>query len=206
MVTLVFPERPNFNGVKMPQVTVTWYDGGLTPPRPAGVPDSKNLNDQGGGVIFHGTKDTLICGCYGVNPWLVSGREPNVRTMTRKVPDSDHYMDFVRAAKENPDTRIETVSCFAEAGPFNEMVVMGVMAVRLQGLNKVLQWDGQNMQFTNIGTDETLKIMIEDGFSIKEGHPTFNKTYTEPLNARQFASELIRHNYREGWKLEEMPK
>jgi hypothetical protein len=86
------------------------------------------------------------------------------------------------------------------------MVVMGVLAVRLQGLNKILKWDGPNMQFTNIGADEQIKIMIEDGFSIADGHPTFNKVYTEPMNALEFANGLIKHNYREGWKLVDMPK
>ena len=45
-------------------------------------------------------------------------------------------MDWVRACKESPENRVETASPFSEAGPFNEMVVMGVCAVRLQGLNK----------------------------------------------------------------------
>lgn len=205
MVTYVFPARVNLPKVAMPEVTVTWYDGGLMPPRPAGVPAGKNLNDQGGGVIFHGTKDTLICGCYGVNPWLVSGRKPQVPSMCRKV-ETTHEMDFVRAAKEDPKNRIITASDFREAGPFNEMVVLGVLGVRLQGLNKVLDWDGPNMKFTNISPDETIKIMIEDGFSIADGHPTFNKVYTDPINAQQFAAELINHNYRAGWKLEDMPK
>jgi hypothetical protein len=88
------------------------------------------------------------------------------------------------------------------------MVVMGVLGVRLQGLNKVLEWDGANMEFTNIKDDETIKIMIEDGFSIHDGHPTFNKTYTDPINAKAFVSEMIKHNYREGWGglLPNMPK
>ncbi len=205
MVKLVFPERKKFNKVKLPQVEVTWYDGGLQPPRPEGLPAGKNLNDNGGGVIFHGTKDTLICGCYGMNPYLLSGREPKVPEMTRQVPDNNHIMDFVRAAKEKPENRVETASPFSEAGPFNEMVVMGVLGVRLQALNKVLEWDGPNMQFTNISPTETLKIMVEDGFSIHDGHPTFNKKYTDPINAQQFASELIKHNYREGWNLPAMP-
>ena len=114
-------------------------------------------------------------------------------------------MDWVRAAKESPETRIETASPFSEAGPFNEMVVMGVLAVRLQGLRKRLKWDGENMRFTNISPDETLRIMTEDGVSIKEGHPTFNKTYTEPMNAQEYANELIKHTYRDGWKLVDMP-
>ena len=65
MIKFVFPARDNMPKVAMPEVEVTWYDGGLIPPRPAGLPDGKDLNYAGGGVIFHGTKDTLICGCYG---------------------------------------------------------------------------------------------------------------------------------------------
>ena len=99
-----------------------------------------------------------------------------------------------------------TNSDFSEACPFNEMVVMGVLAVRLQALNKVLKWDGENMKFTNISPDEKLRIMIEDGFSVNDGHPTFNKTYTDPINALEFANEMIKHNYRAGWSLPNMPK
>lgn len=205
MVKITFPARFNRPRVAMPEVEVTWYDGGLTPPRPAGFPAGRSMNDEGGGVIFHGTKDTLICGCYGVRPWLLSGRTPKVPATNRVITES-HGMDWVRACKENPDGRTKTASDFSEAGPFNEMVVMGVLGVRLQHLNKELLWDGENMRFTNIGPDETLRIMIEDGFSIKDGHPTFNKTYTDPINAQEFASELIKHNYREGWKLPDMPR
>ena len=38
---------------------------------------------------------------------------------------------------------------------------MGVLAIRLQGLNKTLEWDGANMRFTNIGDDETLRTVIK---------------------------------------------
>lgn len=205
MVTYTFPERGTVGNINLPEVTVTWYDGGLMPPRPAGMPEGKSLNDKGGGVIFHGTKDTLICGCYGVNPWLLSGRTPSAPPRCREVTLS-HEMDWVRACKESPASRVKTASDFSEAGPFNEMVVMGVLAVRLQALNKELLWDGPNMCFTNINDQETLKIMIEDGFSINDGHPTFNKKYTEAINAKEFAQELIKHNYRAGWKLTDMPK
>ena len=36
------------------------------------------------------------------------------------------------------------------------------------------------------------KRQIKDGFSIKDGHPTFKKTWTDPVNANQFAEELIK--------------
>ncbi|MFI3314168.1 MAG: Gfo/Idh/MocA family oxidoreductase [Rikenellaceae bacterium] len=205
MVTLRFPARLNMPKVAMPEVEVVWYDGGIQPMRPKGLPAGKDLNDSGGCAIFYGTKDTLICGCYGINPYLLSGRTPSVPSV-HPVCALGHEQDFVRAAKESKENRVKTMSDFSEAGPFNEMVVMGVLAVRLQNLNKELYWDGPNMKFTNIGADETLQIMIEDGFSIKDGHPTFNKTYTDPINALEFANEMIKHNYRSGWKLVEMPK
>lgn len=210
MVKLVYPERPTPKNAKMklPQVEITWYDGGLQPAKPAGWPAGKNMNDQGGGVLFHGTKDTLICGCYGVNPWLLSGRVPNVPKTERRVDkatNGGHEMDWVRACKESPESRVQTKSNFSEAGPFNEMVVMGVLAVRLQGLNKELEWNGEKMEFTNIGDEETVRICIEDAFTIKDGHPTFNKKWTDPMNAKKFAAEMIKHNYRSGWSLPEMP-
>ncbi len=205
-VRLVFPERRKIRESKMPfpEVEVTWYDGGLRPDMPEGWPAGKNMNDAGGGVLFHGTKDTLICGCYGLRPWLLSGREPNVKQTLPRV-ELTHYMDWVRACKEDPATRKKTASDFSEAGPFNEMVVMGVLAVRLQELNKELEWDGEKMEFTNINDDEEIRIVIEDGFQIKDGHPTFDKTMTDPINAKAFAQELIKHNYRSGWNLPNMP-
>ncbi|MCD8177466.1 MAG: Gfo/Idh/MocA family oxidoreductase [Tannerellaceae bacterium] len=208
-VQLIFPARDNMPKVALPEVEVHWYDGGLRPPMPVGFPAGRNMNDEGGGVIFHGTKDTLMCGCYGVRPWLLSGRVPNAPKVCRRVPDATsggHEKDFIRAAKENAASRVKTKSDFSEAGPFNEMVVMGVLAVRLQELNKELLWDGPNMRFTNIGDDETIEIVIRDGFKIKDGHPTFAKDKTDPINAKQFAEELIKHNYRAGWNLVDMPK
>ncbi|MDE6715136.1 MAG: gfo/Idh/MocA family oxidoreductase, partial [Muribaculaceae bacterium] len=203
-VKFVFPARDNMPKVAMPEVEVNWYDGGLLPDRPEGLPAGVNLNNSGGGAIFYGTKDVLICGCYGRDPYLLSGRNPEVPERCRVITDT-HEMDWVRACKESPENRVLTASDFSEAGPFNEMVVMGVLAVRLQGLNQELEWDGENMQFTNIPADATIQTVIADGFTIKDGHPTFNKSMTDPVNARQFASELIKHNYREGWKLPDMP-
>lgn len=205
MVKFTFPARDNMPKVAMPEVEVTWYDGGLKPNRPAGMPEGKDMNDQGGGVIFHGTKDTLICGCYGVNPWLLSGRKPETPKTLRRV-ETSHEQDWIRACKESPENRVETASPFSQAGPFNEMVVMGVLAVRLQNLNKELLWDGENMQFTNISPNEQLSIVIKDGFTIKDGHPDFKKTMTDPMNAQAFAQELIKHNYRQGWNLPDMPR
>ena len=206
MVDIIFPARKPSRKMKMKlnEVKVTWYDGGLKPEMPEGWPPGRSMNDDGGGVIFHGTKDKLICGCYGKDPWLLSGRKPTAPKFRRRV-ETSHEQDWIRACKETPENRVKTASDFSEAGPFNEMVVMGVMAVRLQALNKVLEWDGKKMEFTNIGDNEEFKVVISDGFKIHDGHPTFNKTMTDPINAKQYARELVNHKYREGWKLPAMP-
>ncbi len=206
LVKMVFPARPDHKDskIKFPEVEVTWMDGGIQPMKPLGWPEGKSLNDDGGGVIFHGTKDKIICGCYGVRPWLLSGREPKVPPSIPRIKGS-HEEDWIRACKETPENRIETASPFSQAGPFNEMVVMGVLAVRLQGLEKELLWDGPNMNFTNISENEELKFCLDTGLKIVDGHPSFNRKYTEPVNARKFAAELIKHNYRDGWSLPTMP-
>jgi hypothetical protein len=114
-------------------------------------------------------------------------------------------MDWVRACKESPENRVPTLSDFEEAGPFNEMVVIGTAAVKLQSLFKELEWDGENMEFTNISGNETIKTVIKDDFEITDGHPTFNKTWTEPVNAKAYSQEIIKHTYRKPWSLPDMP-
>jgi len=205
MVKFKFPARDNMPKVGMPAVEVNWYDGGLKPEFPAGWPVGKDMNHAGGACVFYGTKDVLVCGCYGTDPWLLSGKPVPEATSTREVENEDHQMDFVRACKESKENRIITKSDFSKSGPLNEMVVMGVLAVRLQGLNRELMWDGANMRFTNIGPDETLTFKVKDGFSVHDGHPTFRNEYTDPINAQAFAAELIKHTYREGYALPDMP-
>ena len=204
-IQLTFPARQSKNKkckVKLPEVEVRWTDGGITPDLPKGFPKDKQL-DIDGPVIFYGTKDTLICGCYGRDPWLLSGRMPNVPKTQREITFS-HEMDWVRACKESPENRVKPASDFSEAGPFNEMVVMGVLAVRLQGLHRILDWDGPNMKFTNISDTDEIEITKKDNFTVKDGHPTFGRD-TEKLNAKSFAEELIKHTYRDGWALPAMP-
>ena len=204
-VRMTFPARTKFNTkkVKYPEVEVIWTDGGILPQFPKGWKEGPIDRGNEGPVIFHGTKDTLVCGCYGRNPRLVSGRTPK-SPETQRIITVSHEMDWVRACKESPENRVEAASYFAEAGPFNEMVVMGVLAVRLQTLNKELLWDGEKMEFTNIGEDEQVSVIEQDRFIVVDGHPT-DETRRRGMNARLAAKELINHTYRDGWSLPAMP-
>jgi hypothetical protein len=109
-------------------------------------------------------------------------------------------MDWVRACKESPESRQEASSYFGYSGPMNEMVVMGVVAVRLQDLKRELEWDGEKMQFTNIGDDDEIRVVSSDKFEVIDGHPHFD-TQHETMNAKEAAEEYIRHTYREGGSL-----
>ncbi|HSI74341.1 MAG TPA: hypothetical protein VK957_00535, partial [Lunatimonas sp.] len=166
--------------------------------------------DRLGGCIFVGTKDTLYSGCGGVGRMLLSGREPNVTPTLRRIPeakgykDGPHEQDWIRACKESPGSRVEAGSHFGYSGPFNEMVLLGVLAVRLQSLHKTLEWDGEAMEFKNIRAGDKLRVIQSDQFSIQNGRPSFDTQYVE-LDALASATEYIRHTYREGWNLPAMP-
>ena len=208
-VKFIYPARENMPKVAMPEVEIHWYDGGLLPDRPEGFPAGEDMMARGGGItISHGAKDPLVCGCYGQKPRLLSGRVPNAPKVCRRVENAmggGHEQDWIAQCKAGSN-RVPCKSDFREAGPFNEMVVMGVLAVRLQTLNKELLWDGQNMKFTNITDDEVIRIIKKDDFKIVDGDPKFDKKWTDPVPAQQFAAELIKHNYRDGWKLVDMPR
>jgi hypothetical protein len=186
IVHLTYPERkkPSDIKIKLPEVRVTWYDGGLKAEFPDNWPVTRN---QSSGVLFHGTKDTLVCGEYGTDPILLSGRKPEVSKKLRRIEVS-HEQDWIRACKESAESRVPAASDFSVSGPFNEMVVMGVLAVRLQALNKVLHWDGPGMNFTNITDEDKIRL-----------------SRTESLDAKPFAAELIKHTYHNGFTLPDMP-
>lgn len=200
-VIYYFPEQSNLNKIKRPELKLTWYDGGLMPERPEGIKPGKILGDNDGGAMVVGTKGTIICGTYGRNPYII-GREDNPPQTKKVIPrvETNHEMDWVRACKESKNNRVEASSHFGYSGPFNEVVVMGNLAVRLQDLNKKLNWDGKNMQITNIGESEEIKVVTTDKFTVVDGDPKFNTQYAT-INARKAAEQYIKHNYRDGWEL-----
>lgn len=206
MVTYWFPQRDNLPKVAMPEVKVTWYDGGLMPERPAELKDGEPMGDWNGGVIFHGSKGKIMCGCYAANPTLLPTSEMETfkepEKTIRRIPNAEtngHEQDWIRAAKESKDNRVEASSNFSYAGPLTEMVLMGVLAVRLEDLKKQLHWDGENMRFTNINQSEQIRVITSNNFEVVNGDPKFNTKYNT-IPALASAEEWIRHNYRDGWE------
>ena len=74
-----------------------------------------------------------------------------------------------------------------------------MLAVKLQALNKELEWDEEKMEFTNISDSERLKICVYDYFSIVDNDPCYDRKWTESINAKQYVAEMIKHTYRKVW-------
>lgn len=206
IVKFEFPRRDNLPKVAMPEVTVNWYDGGLMPPRPSELKDMEQMGDESGGCIFYGTRGKIMCGTNGQNPTLLPTSEmehfnqppKSIRRISNAL-DGGHEQDWIRACKERREVRLEASSNFNYAGPLNEMVTLGVLAVRLQSIGRKLMWDGINMRFTNISVSDQFKILKSNDFEVLNGDPKFNKKY-ETLPALEMAEEWIRHTYRQGWE------
>ena len=201
-----FPRRDNLPKVAMPEMTLHWYDGGMMPPRPDELEAGEKMGDKDGGCIFHGTRGKIMCGTYASNPTLLpvskmeNFEEPE-KTIRRvfNAGEGGHEQDWIRACKEPQERRLETSSNFQYAGPLTEMVLLGVLAVRLKSLNRKLKWDGPNMRFTNITPNDMLSILTEKEFVVEYGNPKFNREHAT-LPAIETAEEWLRHTYRQGWE------
>jgi len=139
-----FPTRGD-----LPPVKLTWWDGGMMPPRPEGLEPDEELGDSDGGVIFLGEKGVLICGCYGLRPRVFPAEKmrelPQKPQTLAPIPGGldGHEKDWVRSCKGGAPAS----SNFDYSGPLTEMVLMGNLAVRFP--NRQLLWDGPSLQVTN---------------------------------------------------------
>lgn len=133
----------------LPPVKLTWWDGGMMPPRPDILEPDEELGDSDGGLVFRGDKGVLICGCYGRNPRVfpesLRGALPSIPKSIERVPGGldGHEKDWLRACKGGRPAS----SNFDYSGPLSETVLMGNLAVRFP--NQMLIWDGENMQVKN---------------------------------------------------------
>jgi predicted dehydrogenase len=144
IVRYKFPARDD-----MPPLDLTWWDGGMMPPRPAELEEGRQMGDSDGGLLFLGDQGTLMTGCYGRGPRLIP--ESKMRQFKKppqtieRIPGGldGHEQDWVRACKGGKPAS----SNFDFSGPLSEMVLMGNLAVRFP--DRRLLWDGENMKVTN---------------------------------------------------------
>ncbi len=142
MVTYEFPARENMVPVKL-----TWYDGGLMPPRPADFEEGRQMGDNSGGVLFVGDKGNIMCGTYGSNPRIV----PETNMQAYKRPEKTIlrspgiHEEWIEAIKTNKKSTTD----FSYAALLTQVMLLANVAVRAQKDKKILHWDGEKMEFPN---------------------------------------------------------
>lgn len=163
IVRYKFPEREG-----MAALTLTWWDGGLMPPRPEELAEGEMMGDSDGGVLFIGDKGTLMCGCYGKSAQLLpTSRMKDFKRPDKTIPrieggETGHEKDWMRACKGGDPA----CSNFNYSGPLSEMVLMGNLAVRFPG--RRLLWDGEKMAVTNDAeANGYVKRAYRDGWSLE---------------------------------------
>ena len=157
-----FPAR----GAK-PPIDVTWYDGVKNlPPLPSDFGAAVAADDvppPGGksetkaappGKVIYGEGLTFKGGSHASTLKIIP--ESKAQEMASKLPDysknnSDHYKNFLLACKGQEKCR----SSFAIAGPLSQVLVLGVIAQRV---NAKLSFDRVTKQITNHPVANALRV------------------------------------------------
>jgi len=144
-----------------PAVTMTWYDGGLLPPKPVEMGDQE-LN-KGGGVLYIGTKGKLMHDTYGFNPRLLptslhdSVGKPKETYARITTSHEMNWIDAIRGTQK-------TTSPFEYSAKLTEIMLLGVAALNA---GKKIQYDGASMKVINVpDSDALLKRSYRAGWAL----------------------------------------
>ncbi len=133
-----FPARGD-----MPPVTLTWYDGGLKPPRPKELEPGRSMGD----VIYIGDKGTML----GHRIIPESKMQEYGKPQHTLEPSVGHHKEFVDACRGGAPAGAN----FADhAGILTETCMLGNVALRA---GTKLEWDGPNFRITN---DENANALL----------------------------------------------
>ena len=156
---------------KMPAVKLTWYDGGLLPPKAEELGDDRM--NPGGGLMYVGTKGRLVQDTYGENPRLYPKNHPASKTpppqKLKRIAHQEHEMNWVEAIKGVA----EISSPFEYAAPLTEVMLLGIVALRAQ---TKIHYDGANMRITNsvassdqpLEGEQLLRRQYREGFGLTD--------------------------------------
>jgi hypothetical protein len=160
MVTYQFPARgaevqphnyhvrtlsgPQAGGIEMPSAKVVWYDGGLRPPRPEGLPDGVKMAANGRMLV--GDKGFILG-----NTIFPEARRREVGPIAKVIPRvANHYGEWAEACKGD----LISGGNFNFAGPLAEAVLLGNVALRMdlrdEMTAKKLLWNSAALRVTNL--------------------------------------------------------
>jgi predicted dehydrogenase len=146
--SIVYLDFPAHNG--RAALRMSWYDGGLRPPRPAGMnPADSRLflpSEDGEGIMYVGDKGYILAGFNGENPRVYpeSDKYKLPPQTSGGHPHSDAALDqWIAACKGGP----AALANFEIQNPVTEAFLLGCMAQRFAGQR--LEWDSANMRVTS---------------------------------------------------------
>ncbi len=126
---------------------LSWFDGGIYPPRPDVLPDDVTLKSEGG-VIFIGEKGILLHDTYGSNPRLYP---QSLSEAAAAVPKSTprimwtHELNWSKAIRGEA----KASSPIEYAARLTETMLLGLVALRT-GQGKKILYDGETGQVSNV--------------------------------------------------------
>jgi len=135
-----FPARGDMSAVKL-----TWYDGGMRPPRPDELEDDRQMGTNG--ALYIGDKGKMLNGRLIPESKMSEYKKPEPT-----IPRSPgHHIEWIEACKGGKPAG----SNFPDhAGPLAQAVLLGNVALRpelKERMNRTkLMWDGENMKITNV--------------------------------------------------------
>jgi predicted dehydrogenase len=147
-----------------PAVKMTWYDGGMMPPRPPEFSDEmvedprtkrmvyKEQYSGEGGVMYFGSKGKLLHETYGYRPRLLPQSLHDAYGKPKQTIariQTTHEMNWVEAAKGTTPA-----SCpFDYAARLVEVMLLGVVSLRARSK---IYYDADKMRITNIASANDL--------------------------------------------------
>lgn len=158
--TTTYFEFPARDG--QPPVKLTWYDGGLLPPKPAEIGDDALEGE--GGVLYIGSKGKMLQDTYGARPRLLPVETHNSygapRERLPRIPHQAHEMNWVNAIKGT-----DQISCpFSYAAHLTEIMLLGVVSLRA---GTKIHYDAANMRVTNnAAANDFLTRTYRAGYSL----------------------------------------
>jgi predicted dehydrogenase len=130
----------------LPEVRLTWYDGGR---RPAAFAEGK-LPKWGDGTLFVGDKGMLLAD-YGRHKLLPEKQFDGFTPPEPFIPDSiGHHREWLEACKSGGPTTCN----FQYGGALTEAVLLGNVSYRL---GKPLTWDAKNLRTNELDAERYLR-------------------------------------------------
>lgn len=149
-----------------PTVPMTWWDGGMQPPRPEGLEQGRIIGNKSGGNLLVGDRGTIMCGCYGDDPEIIQKNLMEEATVVEKtIPRSPGiYQEWIDAIKAGKKSSTD----FSYAAPLTETMLLGNIAVLTKEQNKILQYDAKKMKFSNCDqANDLLHYKYRDGWKLE---------------------------------------